>query len=112
MRSEQLSLPVKAKARLCCASHHDPDLTTGQLRADAPAVTHTREHLFFVFAARMNWTTVRADIRPAFMQGEAQPREQEPPRSVMHRDCNPFKYSASPRASSVSPPRRDGGGPP
>lgn len=60
MRSEQLSLPVKAKARLFCGDHRDPDLTTGQLRTDAPMVMRTSVHLFFVFA---------------FMQGEAQARE-------------------------------------
>eukprot|EP00969_Alexandrium_andersonii_P219227 9682266-Alexandrium_andersonii.AAC.1 len=30
------SAPVRAKARLCCGGHRDPDLMEGEMRTDAP----------------------------------------------------------------------------
>ncbi|CAE8740947.1 unnamed protein product [Polarella glacialis] len=36
LRTDRREVPVKAKARLCCGGHLDPDLETGNLRTDAP----------------------------------------------------------------------------
>ncbi|CAE8612681.1 unnamed protein product [Polarella glacialis] len=74
LRTEQREVPVKAKARLCCGRHLDPDLETGNLRTDAPTVGRNSLHLFLNVCWMLGWKPKTADIEAAFLNGVKAPR--------------------------------------
>ncbi|CAE8725915.1 unnamed protein product [Polarella glacialis] len=74
LRTDQREVPVKAKARLCCGGHLDPDLETGNLRTDAPTVARNSLHLFLNVCWMLGWKPKTADIEAAFLNGVKAPR--------------------------------------
>ncbi|CAE8594596.1 unnamed protein product, partial [Polarella glacialis] len=74
LRTDQREVPVKAKARLCCGGHLDPDLETGNLRTDAPTVARNSLHLFLNVCWMLGWRPKTADIEAAFLNGVKAPR--------------------------------------
>ena len=57
-----------AKARLILIGYEDPDLT--ELDRSSPTMTRRSRGLFFTMAAQQQWTTLKADVRAAFLQGD------------------------------------------
>ena len=67
-------LPLKAKARMGVGGHRDPDLSSGDLRTDAPTVHRLSLVLMANLAKSRGWTMRSADITAAFRQGAPENR--------------------------------------
>ena len=74
LRITDPSVPVRAKARLCCGGHLDPDLPLGTMRTDAPTVSKLGLMVFLNLAGVMRWNLHIGDIEAAFLNGEEAPR--------------------------------------
>jgi hypothetical protein len=75
MRTRQRDIPVKAKARLCCGGHLDPDLDSGLLRTDAPTVARVSLMAFLNISQMLGLSPETADITAAFLNGERAERQ-------------------------------------
>ena len=64
-----MTIPPKAKARLCVGGHRDPDLQSGQLTTEAPTATKTSITCLVFLTAQMGWTLAAGDIEAAFLNG-------------------------------------------
>lgn len=67
-----VSLPLRAKARLCVAGQNCPDCMSGEVRVDAPTVQHSSLTTFLHLVASLGWIEHwrSGDISSAFLQGE------------------------------------------
>ncbi|CAE7718191.1 pgsA [Symbiodinium sp. CCMP2592] len=71
LRTEAHDLPLKASARLVVPGYKD--VTSLELRKDAPTASRTSQHLLFTLAAshfKDGWRTGSADVKSAFLKGE------------------------------------------
>ena len=62
LRTKQVDVPVKAKARLCCGGHLDPGIGSGKLRTDAPTVPKTGLMVFLMVPQLLGWDPETRDI--------------------------------------------------
>ena len=71
MTQNGLPLPVKAKARLCVAGQHSPDVINGLVQVDAPTIQRTSFFLVLHCIISWGWTPHWriGDISNAFLQG-------------------------------------------
>ena len=74
-RKTDPSLPCKAKARLCVAGHHDPDLGVKDMTVDAPTACRHSILLAIQLAMCRSWHISVGDIRAAFLNGVPAPRQ-------------------------------------
>eukprot|EP00435_Cladocopium_sp_Y103_P054342 s1586_g17.t1 len=67
-----VSLPLRAKARLCVQGQNCPDCISGEVKVDAPTVQHASMLLFLHLVASFGWMDHwrNGDISSAFLQGE------------------------------------------
>eukprot|EP00969_Alexandrium_andersonii_P217430 9604307-Alexandrium_andersonii.AAC.1 len=68
------SAPVRAKARLCCGGHRDPDLMEGEMRTDAPTISREVLGTPLSIGAYKGWKRRSADIEDAPINGGETPR--------------------------------------
>ena len=69
------SVPPKAKARLCIAGQHDPDLGKVDMSTDAPTVSRHSIIMALQLALCRGWRVSVGDIRAAFLNGIPAPRK-------------------------------------
>ena len=63
----------KVKARLCVCGNQEKNKEN--IRTDSPTVHKTSVKLFYLLAAKNNWTIKTADVKAAFLQGAAIDRD-------------------------------------
>ena len=74
-RKSDPSIPPKAKARLCIAGQHDPDLGRVDMATDAPTTSRHSILLALQLALAFDWMVSVGDIRAAFLNGLPAPRK-------------------------------------
>ena len=69
-----VSLPLRAKARLCVAGQNCPDCMSGEVRVDAPTVQHSSLTTFLHLVASLGWIEHwrSGDISSAFFREKSQ----------------------------------------
>ena len=87
VRTPQMPLPVKAKARLCAQASKEPLAASGALKLDSPTVQRIGIMIFLQTTVNLGWTThwKKGDISSAFLQGKGRDSSKgdlylEPPR--------------------------------
>ena len=66
--------PTRVKARLCIRGDQEPDKET--IRTDSPTANKVNINMFYVIAASRGWMIRTADVKAAFLQGDALDREE------------------------------------
>jgi hypothetical protein len=77
MGNSQMSVPIKAKARLCAQASREPLALAGELKLDSPTVQRSGNMVFLQLIVNLKWlgSWYKGDITAAFLQGR--PRDQE-----------------------------------
>ena len=72
IRTPQVPLPVRAKARLCAQASREPLAAQGALKLDSPTVQRIGVMLFVQLTVNLQWLQhwIQADISSAFLQGQ------------------------------------------
>ena len=71
IRTPQIQLPIKAKARLCAQGSSEPMALEGKAKLDSPTVQRIGIMIFLQLTANFSWydTWRKGDISSAFLQG-------------------------------------------
>ena len=71
VRTPQVPLPVRAKARLCAQAWNEPLAKAGLIKVDAPTVQRVGVMIFLQVVVNFRWQKKwrRGDIKAAFLQG-------------------------------------------
>ena len=71
IRTPQVPLPIKAKARLCAQASKEPAAMAGLIKLDSPTVQRVGVMIFLQLLANFGWheNWIKADISSAFLQG-------------------------------------------
>ena len=72
VRTPQMPLPVKAKARLCAQASKEPLAMQGLLKLDSPTVQRVGIMIFLQVTVNLRWTQHwrKGDVSSAFLQGQ------------------------------------------
>ena len=68
LRTPSCPLPLKANARLVVPGYKD--VTSWEVRKDAPTASRTSQHLLLTLTASYGWHLMSADVKSAFLKGE------------------------------------------
>ena len=68
LRTPSYPLPLKANARLVVPGYKD--VTSWEVRKDAPTASRTSQHLLLTLTASYGWHLMSADVKSAFLKGE------------------------------------------
>ena len=71
LRTPQTPLPVKAKARLCAQTSHEPLAKQGLIKLDSPTVHRVGVMIFLQLTINFGWLGrwIKGDVTSAFLQG-------------------------------------------